>query len=105
MKKLVLLSSLFAAVLALPAFADGVKLQGEAVCAKCQLHTADKCRAAVVVTNADGTKTTYLSEATPEAKELHGEICKGSKPATVEGTVSDKDGGKVITITKYEITK
>jgi hypothetical protein len=104
MKKIALLLSTILAA-ALPAFAADTKLEGEAVCAKCALHIADKCRAAVVVTGADGTKTTYLSEPNSEAKDLHSEICKGGKPVTVEGTVSEKDGEKLITITKYEIKK
>lgn len=103
MKKIALLSTILAA--ALPAFAADTKLEGEAVCAKCQLHQADKCRAAVVVTAADGTKTTYLTEPNAEAKDLHSEICKGGKPATVEGTVSEKDGQKTIAITKFEVKK
>ena len=103
MKKIVLLSTILLA--ALQAFAEDTKLEGEAVCAKCALHVADKCRAAVVVTGADGTKTTYLTEPNAEAKDLHSEICKGGKPVTVEGAVSEKDGQKLITITKYEIKK
>ena len=104
MKK-ILLSTSIAAILAIPAFAADTKLEGQATCAKCDLKIADKCRAVVVVTGADGKKETYLSEANDEAKALHKEICKGGKPATVEGTVSEKDGAKVVTITKYEIKK
>src|SRR3954471_12113977 len=84
-------------------FAADQKLEGEAVCAKCQLHQADKCRAAVQVKTADGKTETYLTEPNDQAKSLHSEICKGGKPATVEGTVSEKDGQKTIKITKYEV--
>jgi len=103
MNKTIILSTLLSATMALVAFAEDTKLEGTATCAKCDLGIAEKCRAAVVVTTADGKKETYLSEANPEAKSLHSEICKGGKPATVEGTVSEKDGAKVITITKYTI--
>jgi hypothetical protein len=102
MKKLVLLSTLLTA-LALPVFADSKKLEGEATCAKCDLGIAEKCQAAVVVTGADGKKEVYLSEASPEAKALHSEVCKGGKPATVEGEVTEKDGKKMIKITKFEV--
>jgi hypothetical protein len=100
MKKLVL-SSLLALALSPALFAD--KVEGKATCAKCDLKTADKCQAAVVVTGADGKAVTYLSEPNDKAKDLHKEICKGGKPATVEGTVTEKDGAKHITITSYTI--
>lgn len=103
MKKTTLLSILLTA-LALPAFAEGTKLEGEATCAKCDLKTADKCQA-VVVTEKGGKKEVYYSEAGAEAKALHAEICKGGKPATVEGEVTEKDGKKMIKITKFEIKK
>ena len=103
MKKTILFSSLLSAMLALAAFAEDIKIEGKATCAKCDLKIADKCRAAIVVTTADGKKETYLTEANEESKSLHSEICKGGKPATVEGTVSEKDGAKVITVTKYEL--
>ena len=103
MKKLALLTIL-ALGLSPIAFAADVKLDGEALCAKCQLKTADKCRAAVQVKTADGKTETYLSEVgDAKSKELHSEICKGGKPATVEGTVTEKDGEKVIKITKFDI--
>ena len=99
MKKLVLLSTLLTA-LALPVFADSKKLEGEATCAKCDLKTADKCQAVVKVGS-----DVYYSDGNDQAKALHKEICKGGKPATVEGTVSEKDGKKLITITSFEIKK
>jgi len=102
MKKLSLLA-IFALALAPAVMAADQKIEGEAVCAKCQLKTADKCRAAIQVTSADGKKEVYLTEANDQSKELHSEICKGGKPATVEGTVTEKDGQKLITITKYAL--
>ena len=101
MKKTILLSSIFSATMALAAFAADTKLEGTATCAKCDLGTADKCRAAVVVKGADGKEVVYLSEANDQSKKLHSEICKAGKPATVEGTVNE--GAKTITITKYTI--
>lgn len=100
MKKLVL-STLLALALSPAVFAE--KLEGEATCAKCDLKTADKCRAVVVVKGADGKSVTYLSEANDQAKALHKEICQGGKPASVEGTVTEKDGAKQINITSYTI--
>ena len=102
MKKIALLLSTILAV-ALPVFAADTKLEGTATCAKCDLGIAEKCQAAVVVKTADGKTETYLSAPNDQAKALHKEICKAGKSATVEGTVSEKDGKKIITITKYEL--
>ena len=102
MKKLVL-SSLFAFALAPALLAADQKFQGEAVCAKCELHIADKCQAALQVTSADGKKETLLAEETPAAKDLHAEICKGGKAVNIEGTVTEKDGKKMIKVSQYEI--
>ena len=101
MKKLALLSTILVA--ALPAFAADTKIEGKATCAKCDLGIADKCQAAVVVKGADGKEVTYLSEPNDKAKALHKEICKGGKEATVEGTVSEKDGKKTIAISNYTL--
>lgn len=102
MKKIALLSTILA--VALPAFAaDSTKLEGTATCAKCDLKIADKCQAAVVVKTADGKTETYLSEPGDKAKDLHKAICKGGKEATVEGTVSEKDGKKTIAITNFTL--
>ncbi len=104
MKKTILLSTILSAAIAMASYADDpTKLNGKATCAKCDLGIADKCQAAVVVTGADGKPVTYLSEANDQAKALHKEVCKGGKDATVEGTVSEKDGKKTIKITKYEL--
>ena len=104
MKKTILLSTILSAAITMASYADDpTKLNGKATCAKCDLGIADKCQAAVVVTGADGKPVTYLSEANDQSKALHKEVCKGGKDATVEGTVSEKDGKKTIKITKYEL--
>jgi hypothetical protein len=104
MKKLALLTIIALGLAPAVFAADTVKLEGEALCAKCHLKTADKCRAAVQVKTADGKTETYLTEVgDPKSKELHSEICKGEKPATVEGTVTEKDGQKIIKITQFTV--
>ena len=62
MKKLTLLTTILAA-LAIPAFAAETKIEGEAVCAKCNLKTATECQAAITVTGADGKKETLSYDA------------------------------------------
>lgn len=100
MKKL---SLLLVAVFGLSASLFAEDITGKAVCAKCELHQSDKCRAAIQVTGADGKTVTYLTEPNDKAKDLHHEICKGGKDATVTGTVTEKDGQKLVTITDYKI--
>ncbi len=99
MKKLIL-SSILALALSPAVFAD--KLEGEATCAKCDLKTASKCQAVLQVKGADGKPVTYIVDG-DKAAALHKEICKGGKDATVEGTVSEKDGAKHITATSYTL--
>jgi len=98
MKKLAL-ASIFIVALASPAFAES--LQGEATCAKCDLKLADKCQFAITVEK-DGKKETILAEQNDVAKNFHGTICKEAVKVKAEGTIAEKDGKKVITLTKVE---
>ena len=98
MKLIAALTLMFAA----GAFAADEKLEGEAKCAKCALKVSDTCHAVVVVKK-DGAETIYYAEKDDQGKALHGEICKGAKPATVEGTIVEKDGKKFVKITKFEV--
>ncbi len=99
MKKLTLLTALLASF-ALPVFAEDVKIEGEAVCAKCNLKTASACQAAIIVTGADGKKETILADNNDVAKGFHKEICKDTKKVKAEGVVTEKDGKKTIALTK-----
>lgn len=103
MKKLAILGSVIAA-LALPAMAADEKIEGEAVCAKCELHTADACQTAIKVTK-DGKSETYLAENNDVAKKFHKTVCQDSAKVTAEGAVSEKDGKKYITLTKIDVVK
>jgi hypothetical protein len=98
MKKL-LLTTLFVSSTALLYAADG-KFEGTATCAKCDLKTEDKCRAAVIIT-VDGRKVTYLTEPGDKASKLHSEICEGGKPVKLEGEIVEKDGQKTFKVTKF----
>jgi hypothetical protein len=99
--KLALLAGL--ALAALPGVAQaGEKIEGQAQCGKCALKKSDSCHAVVVVKK-DGAETVYWAEKDDKGKELHAEICTSVKPAVVEGTVSEKDGKKMVKITKFEL--
>jgi hypothetical protein len=81
--------------------ADETTLSGKVVCAKCTLKKADatKCQDVLV---ADGAE--YYVEKNAVAEKF-GHVCGGEKPATVTGTVSEKDGKKWITPSKMEEKK
>jgi hypothetical protein len=91
--------------LATAAFAADQKLEGEAKCAKCHLKTTTSCQAVIVVKDKDGKETVYYSAKDEKGEALHDEICDDAKPAVVEGAVSEKDGKKIVKITKFEIKK
>ena len=99
MKKLTLLTTILAA-LAIPAFAAETKIEGEAVCAKCNLKTATECQAAITVTGADGKKETILADNNDVSKAFHKNICKDTKKVKAEGVITEKDGKKTIALTK-----
>ncbi|MDB5171924.1 MAG: hypothetical protein JWO87_3898 [Phycisphaerales bacterium] len=108
MRKLVSLVALAALVgfSYAPAFAKEdakeVKLKGTAVCAKCELKETEKCQDALKVKE-DGKEVVYLLTDNAVAKKFHGTICKTTKEdVTVTGTVSEKDGKKIITATKID---
>ena len=99
MKKLSLLTILLA-TFAIPAFAEEVKLEGEAVCAKCNLKLVSACQAAITVTGADGKKETILADNNDVSKAFHKAICTDTKKVKIEGVVTEKDGKKTIALTK-----
>ena len=102
MKKLSILTAVLAAI-SLPAFAaDATKIEGEAVCAKCNLKTATACQAAITVTGKDGKKETILADNNDVAKAFHKNICQDTKKVKAEGVITEKDGKKTIALTKIE---
>jgi hypothetical protein len=89
--------------LATPAFAE--TLEGDATCAKCGLKTATACQLALTVSGTDGKKATYLAEQNDVAKGFHSEVCQDTKKVKAEGTLAEKDGKKVLTLSKIEVAK
>ncbi|HWE93671.1 MAG TPA: DUF6370 family protein [Tepidisphaeraceae bacterium] len=108
MRKLVSLVALVALVgfAYAPAFAKDaakeVTLKGTAVCAKCELKETEKCQNALKVKE-DGKEVVYLLADNAVSKKFHGSICKAPKEdVSVTGTVSEKDGKKIITASKID---
>jgi hypothetical protein len=76
-----------------------VKLEGEAKCAKCSLHEADKCQT-VIQTKEDGKTVTYYVAQNDVAKAFHKEICQDPKKVKATGKVEEVDGKKKLTLAK-----
>ncbi len=98
MKKLAIVIAL--AAFAVPAFAESVT--GEAQCAKCALKKVDECQMAIKV---DGKDEIIMVENNDVSKAFHKKICKENVQVVAEGTVVEKDGAKVMTLTKVEEKK
>ena len=81
-------------------------LTGKLMCAKCTLKKADqdKCQDVLITKDDAGKATEYYVEKNDIAK-AYGHTCQGEKPATVTGTVTEKDGKKWIAASKMEAPK
>jgi hypothetical protein len=98
------IATIGAALVATHAFAaEEVTLKGELVCARCYLNKPDatECQDVLLVKDAMGTTEYYVTK--NKVSQDSGEACTDKVPATVVGTVSEKDGRKWITASK--ITK
>jgi uncharacterized protein DUF6370 len=77
-----------------------VTLKGTITCAKCDLKKEKKCATVIKVTE-DGKDVVYYLDET-SGKKNHQKVCTEAKKGSVTGTVSEKDGKKVITASKVE---
>ena len=86
--------------------ADPVTVTGKVMCAKCTLKKADakECQDVLVVTDAKGATAEYYLVKNA-VQEKFGHVCTGEKPATVVGTVAEKDGKKWLAATKMDEVK
>jgi hypothetical protein len=76
--------------------------KGHLVCAKCGLKKPDaqECQDVLVVENGGTTTEYYITK--NEVAEKAGEACTQKVPATVTGTVAQKDGKTWLTPSKIE---
>ena len=107
-KRMKKFSSIIALVglLAIPAFAADkeVTITGEGKCAKCALHETKKCQN-VIQTEENGKTVTYYLAQNDTSKDFHDNLCKKSEKVTATGTVSEKDGKKILTVSKIDEAK
>ena len=91
--------------MSLAASAEDTKIAGDAMCAKCELKQTEKCQMAIKMKTSDGKDETILVENNQVSKDFHDNICKETKAVKAEGTITEKDGKKMITLTKIELAK
>lgn len=85
--------------------AEEMTLNGSIMCAKCVLKKADatECQNVLVVKDAKDAKVSaeyYIAK--NAVSEKFGHVCTNEVPATVTGTISEKDGKKWIAPSKME---
>jgi len=82
-----------------------VTLKGDITCAKCTLKVKDQDTCATVIKVKESGKDVvyYFDEA--GHKKYHSKVCTESKEGSVTGKVSEKDGKKIITVSKVDYKK
>jgi hypothetical protein len=83
-----------------PALAGPMTLEGKVVCAKCALHEEgrEECQNVLVVESKGEKQHYYMTK--NAAYEKLGEVCKGATQVRVTGEVSEKDGKHWIAATE-----
>ncbi len=92
-------------LLAADAASKEVTITGNAVCAKCVLHESDKCQTVIQAQVAGKTVNFYVAQ-NDVSKAFHKNICTGpGEKVTATGTVTEKDGKEMLTLSKIEPVK
>jgi hypothetical protein len=81
-----------------------VTITGEAKCAKCTLHTSDKCQTVIQTEGKNGKTVTYYLTDTDSAKAFHDTVCHGPKKVTATGVVKKSDGKKEFATSEIKAT-
>ena len=105
---LALLTGLAFASTALTVRADDAKettITGNMVCGKCKLHETKSCQNVIQV-EANGKTVNYYLAKNDVSDAQHEDVCHGdTKKMTATGTVTEKDGKEILTVTKLEAAK
>ena len=82
-----------------------VTITGNMVCGKCLLHETKSCQNVIQV-DKDGKTVNYYLVKNDTSDAMHDEVCHGdTKKVTATGTVEEKDGKEMLTVTKLEAAK
>jgi hypothetical protein len=82
-----------------------VTLTGMCVCGKCVLHETKDCQNVLQVQK-DGKTVNYYLAQNDISKAFHANICTtAGEKVTATGTVSEKDGKQMMTVSKIEPVK
>jgi hypothetical protein len=98
-----IVAAVFSVALAFPAAVADETFKGTLVCAQCELKKPDahECQDVLLVDDGKGgTAEYYITK--NEVAEKAGEACTLKIPATVTGTVAQKDGKTWLTPSKIE---
>ncbi len=99
MKKSILIAACLLAV-TVAATAAEKTITGEGMCAKCELKETKSCQNAI---KADGV-TYYLAD-NKASKDFHKNLCSTTAKVKASGEVTEKDGKKLLTVSKIELAK
>jgi Family of unknown function (DUF6370) len=76
-------------------------LKGTVTCAKCDLKQEKGCKTVIKVKEANKDVIYYFDD--KGHKDNHRAICTTPKEGEVTGTVSEKDGKKIVTVSKVKL--
>jgi hypothetical protein len=80
-------------------------ITGNMVCGKCKLHETKSCQNVIQV-ETDGKTVNYYLAKNDVSDAQHEDVCHGdTKKMTATGTVTEKDGKEILTVTKLEVAK
>ena len=94
-----------ATAVALADDAKTVTITGSMVCGKCTMHETATCQNVIQVKQ-DGKTVNYYLTKNDTSDAMHEDVCHGdSENVTATGTVTEKDGKEMLTVTKLEKAK
>jgi hypothetical protein len=99
---LVLLSSFPSSTVGALVFAKTI--QGEGLCARCELKESKQCQTAIRVRE-DKRRVVYYAEDNRVARDFQAKACESVKPVTATGTVRERGGKLLITLKEIEMIK
>src|SRR5436190_12181985 len=83
--------------------AKDVILKGTITCAKCDLKLEKKCATVIIVKGDKKDSILYFDK--ESNKKFHGDTCTEAKAGTVEGTVTEADKKKIVSVKKLTYDK